>query len=102
MRGETRSRYDVLMIKDDEVAYFRARPRYEYHSDSFISFNVGQWLYHYVALSSEKYSDSPSSTGLSRDCKSLLEFIRDFMIPPSLRLYLTPLVIIRVRPSWHS
>ena len=38
--GENRSRYDVLMIKDDEVAYFRARPRYEYHSDSFISFNV--------------------------------------------------------------
>ena len=40
--GENRSRYDVLMIKDDEVAYFRARPRYEYHSDSF---NSLLWLY---------------------------------------------------------
>ena len=94
MRGETRSRYDVLMIKDDEVAYFRARPRYEYHSDSFISFNV--------ALYSENYSHSQSSARLLKDCKSLSEFIRDFMIPPSLRLYLTPLVIIRARPSWHS
>ena len=91
--GENRSRYDVLMIKDDEVAYFRARSRYEYHSDSFILFNV--------ALYSENYSDSQSSARLLRDCKSQLEFIRDFMIPPSLRLYLTPDIIL-ARPSWHS
>ena len=29
MRGKYRSRYDVLMIKDDEVAYFKPRPQYE-------------------------------------------------------------------------
>ena len=57
--GENRSRYDVLMIKDDEVAYFRARPRYEYHSDSFNSFNV--------ALYAANYSDTLLYTGLFRD-----------------------------------
>ena len=55
--GKNRSRYDVLMIKDDEVAYFRARPRYEYHSDSFNLFNV--------ALYSEKYTfNVPKFNGL--------------------------------------
>ena len=59
------------MIKDDEVAYFRARPRYEYHSDSFNLFNV--------ALYSANHSDALLSTGLFRDSKSVIEFIRHFM-----------------------
>ena len=38
------------MIKDDEVAYFRAGPRYEYHSDSFNSFNVALYSENYMTV----------------------------------------------------